>query len=117
VHRKVVLVVLALSALSVSTSVVAATGHTSATTVRVSMTEFSFTLSKKAVARGPVTFMVTNRGSIAHDFKIAGKKTRLVAPGKSAVLKVVFARAGKYAYLCTLPSHAAAGMKGKLTVR
>jgi uncharacterized cupredoxin-like copper-binding protein len=74
-------------------------------------------VSKKVVARGTVTFTVVNKGSIAHNFKIAGKKTRLVAPGRSATLKVVFTKAGKYAFLCTLPSHAAAGMKGTLTVR
>jgi uncharacterized cupredoxin-like copper-binding protein len=117
VHRKAALVVLALSALIVSASALAAAGKTSATAVRVSMTEFKFTLSKKVVAKGAVTFTVVNKGSIAHDFKIAGKKTRLVAPGKSATLKVLFARAGKYPYLCTLPSHATAGMRGTLTVR
>jgi hypothetical protein len=32
---------------------------------------------------------VTNRGKISHDFKIKGKKTALLSPGKSATLKVV----------------------------
>jgi uncharacterized cupredoxin-like copper-binding protein len=42
--------------------------------------EFHFTLSKKALTRGTVTFKVTNKGSLPHDFKVAGKKTRPLAP-------------------------------------
>jgi uncharacterized cupredoxin-like copper-binding protein len=79
--------------------------------------ELKFTLSKRTVPKGTVTFKVTNRGTMRHDFKIAGKKTPLLASGKNATLKVVFRRAAKYPYLCTVPGHAAAGMKGTLTVR
>lgn len=78
--------------------------------------EFKFTLSKRTVPTGTVTFRVTNRGSVRHDFKIAGKKTASLATGKSGTLRVTFRKAGKYAFLCTLPGHAAAGMKGTLTV-
>jgi uncharacterized cupredoxin-like copper-binding protein len=78
--------------------------------------EFRFTLSKKTVPHGTVTFTVTNKGTIPHDFKIAGKKTKLLTPGSSAKLTVKFAKAGKYPYLCTVTGHAAAGMKGTLTV-
>jgi uncharacterized cupredoxin-like copper-binding protein len=78
--------------------------------------EFRFTLSKRTVPTGTVTFRVANRGSIAHDFKIAGRKTASLASGKSGTLRVTFRKAGKYAFLCTLPGHAAAGMKGTLTV-
>jgi uncharacterized cupredoxin-like copper-binding protein len=78
--------------------------------------EFRFTLSKKTVPHGKVTFVVTNKGTIPHDFKIAGKKTALLQPGKKANLVVTFAKKGKFAYLCTVPGHAAAGMKGTLTV-
>ena len=60
---------------------------------------------------------VTNRGTINHNFRIAGKKTASLAAGKSATLRVTFTKAGKYAYLCTLPGHAAGGMKGVLTVK
>jgi uncharacterized cupredoxin-like copper-binding protein len=117
VHRKVMLVVLVVSVLFVSASGFAATEKTSATAVRVSATEFRFTLSKKIVAKGTVAFTVVNRGTVAHDFKIAGRKTALIAPGKSRTLRVAFTKPGKYRYICTLPSHAVAGMKGVLTVR
>jgi uncharacterized cupredoxin-like copper-binding protein len=72
--------------------------------------------SKQTVPRGAVSFRVTNKGSLAHDFEIAGKKTRLLAPGKSQTLKVIFRTAGHYPYLCTVPGHATAGMKGTLMV-
>jgi uncharacterized cupredoxin-like copper-binding protein len=90
-----------------------------ATTVTVTAgkpSELRFTLSKKSVAAGAVTFKVTNKGGTTHDFKIAGKTTKKLAPGKSATLKVTLKK-GKAAFLCTLPGHAAAGMKGTLTVK
>jgi uncharacterized cupredoxin-like copper-binding protein len=90
-----------------------------ATTVTVtagSPSEFKFKLSKLKVPHGVVTFNVKNVGQVPHDFKINGKKTKLLDPGKSVPLKVTFAKAGKYAFLCTVPSHAVLGMKGTLTV-
>jgi uncharacterized cupredoxin-like copper-binding protein len=63
-----------------------------------------------------VIFKITNKGKIAHDFKINGKKTPQIQPGKTATLKVVFKKKGKFAFLCTLPGHAANGMKGTLSV-
>ena len=90
--------------------------HATATAVTVTATEFHFKLSKMSVTHGSVTFTVVNKGKLAHDFKIGGKKTALVKPGKSAKLTVTL-KAGKAAYLCTVTGHAAAGMKGKLTVK
>jgi len=90
--------------------------HASATAVTVTATEFKFKLSKTSVPHGSVTFTVVNKGKLAHDFKISGKKTPLIKPGKSAKLTVTL-KAGKIAYLCTVAGHAAAGMKGKLTVK
>jgi len=90
--------------------------HATATAVTVTATEFKFKLSKLSVPHGSVTFTVVNKGKLAHDFKIGGKKTPLIKPGKSAKLTVTL-KAGKAAYLCTVAGHAAAGMKGKLTVK
>jgi uncharacterized cupredoxin-like copper-binding protein len=94
-------------------------GTPTATTVNVTAgkpSELRFTLSKKTVAKGVVTFKVANGGKLEHDFKIAGKKTAKLKPGKTATLKVTL-KQGKAAYLCTLPGHAAGGMKGTLTVK
>jgi uncharacterized cupredoxin-like copper-binding protein len=96
-----------------------ATGASGASTVTVTAgkpSELKFTLSKTSVPAGAVTFKVTNKGVSPHDFKIAGKKSAMVRPGKTVVLAVTLKK-GKAAYLCTLPGHAAAGMKGTLTVK
>jgi uncharacterized cupredoxin-like copper-binding protein len=78
-------------------------------------TELKFTLSAKSVKGGKVTFKVTNKGALQHDFKIGGKVTPKVKPGKTVSLTVTLKK-GKAPYLCTVPGHAAAGMKGVLTV-
>jgi nitrite reductase (NO-forming) len=92
--------------------------HTSATAINVSGKEFSFKLSSKSIGRpGTVTFNFKNAGHMLHDFKINGKKTPLIKPGKTAKLTVSFKKKGAYHYLCTVPGHAAAGMKGVFTVR
>ena len=89
-----------------------------ATTVTVtegSPAEFGIKLSAKSVKAGAVTFKVTNKGNLPHDFKVGTKKTPMLSPGKSATLSVTLKK-GKTAYLCTVSGHAAAGMKGTLTV-
>jgi len=94
----------------------AAGDRAGATTVTVVASDFKFKLSKTKVPVGRVTFKVVNRGKIAHDFKIGGKKTRLLKPGQSQSITVTFNRSGRFAYLCTVVGHAAAGMKGVLAV-
>jgi uncharacterized cupredoxin-like copper-binding protein len=83
--------------------------------------EFSFTPKTKTVLKGTapllVAFTVTNRGKLRHDFKIAGKKTLLIAPAATRTLVVTFSRTGRYPFICTVPSHALAGMRGTLIVR
>jgi uncharacterized cupredoxin-like copper-binding protein len=88
----------------------------SAATVTVTATEFRFTLSQASVPHGTVVFKVENRGKLAHDFSIGGKTSSLVAPNKSTTLTVTL-DAGKLLYICTVPGHASAGMKGNLTVK
>jgi uncharacterized cupredoxin-like copper-binding protein len=89
-----------------------------ATTIQVKGGEFFFKLSAKSIAKpGKVTFVFKNVGHVEHDFKINGKKTPLIQPGKTAKLVVTFTKKKKYTYLCTVPGHAAAGMKGVFTVR
>ena len=86
------------------------------TKITVTAKEFSFKLSKRKVPKGTVVFTVINKGKISHDFKIAGKKTKTLNPGKKATLRVVFKKKGRFAYVCTLPGHARLGMKGVLGV-
>jgi len=76
--------------------------------------EYKFAIPS-SVKHGKVTFKVTNKGKIAHDFSIGGKTTPTLKPGASAKLSVTLKK-GKAAYKCTIPGHAAAGMKGTLKV-
>jgi uncharacterized cupredoxin-like copper-binding protein len=86
-------------------------------TITVRASEFKFALSKSKVTAGTtVKFVVRNVGKVPHDFKIKGKKTPLIAPGKSASLNVKFTKKGTYAYVCTVPGHARLGMKGNFRV-
>jgi uncharacterized cupredoxin-like copper-binding protein len=93
-----------------STSAVQATSR-----VTVVATDFKFKLSKRSVSAGTVIFTVKNKGKIGHDFKIAGKKTRIIAAGKSAVLRVTMKK-GRFQYICTVSGHARLGMKGAFAV-
>jgi uncharacterized cupredoxin-like copper-binding protein len=117
-RRKVISAVLVGAVLCVAVPATAATQQKSATTtITVTATEFKFKLSKASAPKGTVAFKVVNKGKVPHDFKINGKKTKLLAAGKSQTLTVTFAKAGKQAYLCTVPGHAPAGMKGTFTVK
>ena len=83
---------------------------------QASRREFKFTLSKKTVAKGIVNFRVTNKGELSHDFKIAGRKTCSSRPARPHA-EGDLEEGGQVRYLCTLPGHAAGGMKGVLTVK
>ena len=113
---------LAVAAAGLLAALPALAGQRTAAATAVAVTagkpsELRFTLSRTSVPKGAVTFKVTNRGALKHDFKIAGKKTKVLAKGGTATLQASFAKAGRYAFLCTVPGHAAGGMKGTLTVR
>jgi uncharacterized cupredoxin-like copper-binding protein len=112
-------VALAMLALAVLASVhTVAQASAASTTIRVSEKEFSIKLSERSLARpGTVTFDVRNAGKMAHNFRINGKQTRLIQPGKSATLTVTFKKKAGYHYICAVPGHAALGMKGVFTVR
>jgi uncharacterized cupredoxin-like copper-binding protein len=119
-RRKVIALAVLGAALMVAAPALAARSHQAAkstTTITVTMTEFKFKLSKATAPKGTVIFKLANKGAVAHDFKINGKKSKLIGAKKSGTLTVKFAKAGKFAYLCTVPGHAAGGMKGSFTVK
>jgi uncharacterized cupredoxin-like copper-binding protein len=89
----------------------------SPTKVEVVMTDYDFALSKQRLVHGKVAFRVVNIGEVVHDFKIAGKKTPYFTTRQSGVLNVAFKKPGRYLFVCTVPGHIAAGMKGTLIVR
>jgi uncharacterized cupredoxin-like copper-binding protein len=107
---------LAAAAVAAATLVVVAPfagASSTATTVKVTAKDFKFTLSRKSAPHGKVVFNLTNKGPSPHDFKIAGKKTKVIKKGKTATLTVTLAKGKTYTYICTVPGHAQLGMKGK----
>jgi Copper binding proteins, plastocyanin/azurin family len=74
---------------------------------------------------GTATFTFTNDSPVPHDFAIEVRNTKSVdrlgvtkriSNGASENLTVDLP-AGEYTYLCTVPGHEQAGMKGTLTVQ
>jgi uncharacterized cupredoxin-like copper-binding protein len=133
--RRVPLLVAAfigVAALAVSPAALARSGSsklvTTITVVAGKPTEFKFTLSKKTAKRGIIVFKIQNKGTIPHDLKFCtkrssslantctGRSSKTISPGATTTLRVTVLLKGTYEYLCTLPGHAAAGMKGLLTV-
>ncbi len=88
-----------------------------AATYGVTATDFKFKIVPARVTAGRVTFRVVNRGQASHDFKIAGKKTRLLGTGQRATLTVTLKKGRRYPYICTVPGHTALGMKGTVIAR
>ena len=112
---------LVLLAVTVATTAIAAIAPSalarSSAKSTVTATDFKFRVVPARLTAGVATFTVVNRGEATHDFKIAGKKSKLLNPGQRAVLKVTLKKGKRYAYLCTVPGHAALGMKGTIVVR
>jgi len=131
-HASILLLAAASLVLVAVPTALAKRGHVTATTVTVTAgkpSELAFKLSTKKVPHGVVTFKISNAGAVPHDFKVCskptkgalvdtcnGKGTALISPTLSKTLVVTFKAPGKYEYLCTVPGHATAGMKGVLTV-
>jgi plastocyanin len=86
--------------------------------VTVKMTEYRFALSVRKVPIGAVVFTVVNSGQLPHTFEVQLLKrvTPLIQPGHRYVLRVTFAKPGKYYYLCTVGAHVQYGMFGTLPV-
>jgi glucose/arabinose dehydrogenase len=94
-----------------------ALGATKPVSVRVDARDFAFTLSRRSVPAGTtVRFVVRNRGSVPHDFVVAGKRTRILKRGGSQAITVRFPRRGRFAFLCSVAGHAKLGMKGVFSV-
>ena len=118
-HAKALVVVVVVGATALTVSAVAAFARPSratATTIRVKGGEFFFKPSAPSARHGKITFVFKNVGHVAHDLKVAGKRTPIIQPGKSARL-VLELKPGRYPFECTVPGHAQAGMRGVLKVR
>jgi uncharacterized cupredoxin-like copper-binding protein len=89
--------------------------------IKVTMTEWTFSPSTLSVPSGKVVFYIVNAGTISHDMVIkdsAGTvagRSDLVSAGDSFVFTVDSLAAGKYRFICDQPGHEANGMFGTLT--
>ncbi len=109
-------------------SVAAAAGHPQASKgpsrLLVSGEEYSLTLSRGSVKRGPALIQFLNRGEDPHDLRlrrIGASAARTVsapevAPGRLVDLGARL-RSGRYRLWCSLPGHRQRGMHAVLTVR
>src|SRR5262249_35227855 len=111
---------------------VVAFGNPNGTVVTVTAgkpSEYKFTLSKSALLPSTVTFKVTNRGKLPHQFLVCteptgtttsnscfGDSTKTIQPGQSATLTVTFTKKGTFEFLSQTPGQAAKGMKGLIGV-
>jgi plastocyanin len=92
-----------------------------AQSVPVTLTEWKLDMKRDTVPAGPVTFRVTNDGSMLHAFHVEGtgvdKETRQISKGESASLTLNL-KPGTYELYCPMSelSHKKAGMVRKLTV-
>jgi uncharacterized cupredoxin-like copper-binding protein len=114
-RRYALLTAVVLGILAIGAGAISAMAATTVTVTAGKPSELRFKLSKSSLSSGPVTFTVKNSGTVAHNFEIAGKSTKLLKKGASTTLTVTLKK-GTYTYLCSVPGHAAGGMKGKLTV-
>jgi hypothetical protein len=90
-------------------------------TVTARLSEWKVELSAATVAAGPVTFAVSNTGSIPHAFEIEGqgieKEIPVLQPGSAGTLTVTL-KPGRYQVYCPVgeDSHMKLGMLTRLTV-
>jgi nitrite reductase (NO-forming) len=93
-----------------------ASGAGTTRTVDVELGEMYIKPANLTVAAGThVIFKVANKGTLQHNFSFAGKTTPLIDGGGAATLDAGVVTAGGVA-MCTVPGHAAAGMKMPVTV-
>ena len=92
--------------------------------IKIEAGEFYFKPENVTVKAGtPVKFVVTNVGKIEHDFSFPSLGTTHahgeeghILPGQTGSLEVTFDQPGNYIFVCSLPGHADAGMKGTVKV-
>ena len=77
-------------------------------------------LQERQAPAGPLDVRSPNKSAVQHDIAIQGNgvnaKGAVGANGHVSEFKVTL-KPGKYTFLCTVPGHAQAGMKGTLTVK
>ncbi len=85
--------------------------------IKITQKEFSFTPKTVTVPAGPARFVVTNGGTIEHDFMIdaLGVNSGMVKPGATVTIPPagrppVVLKKGTYQGYCMVPGHKELGM-------
>jgi len=120
-----------------ATTTTTTTAPANAQVVNVSMVEMAFTVDPPSAKAGNVTFDLSNDGTVPHEMVVIKTKTKAgdlpvdsagkaseagsvgeaeVEPGATDELTLKLA-AGRYALICNLPGHYAAGMYSDFTVK
>ncbi len=94
------------------------------TTIKITQKEFSFTPKSVTVAAGPVRFVLTNAGTIEHDFMIdaLGVNSGMVKPGATVTVPPagkppLVLKKGTYQGYCMVPGHKEIGMVITIVVK
>ncbi len=115
--RRSVFASLVVSALAAATLLVPLASGAPAAKYTVTAIDFKFRNMPKTASPGTHNFTLVNKGGQAHDLKLAGKKTKILKTGQRASITVALKPGTTYAFLCTVPGHAALGMKGKVVTK
>jgi len=95
--------------------------HRARGAVSAKLSEWKVELSEATIAAGPVTFTISNAGSIPHAFEVEGEgieqETKVIQPGATATLALTL-KPGTYEVYCPVgeDSHKKLGMETHLTV-
>ena len=93
---------------------------TTGTEIKVGLSDFAFgPKSIEVPADKKFTLVLTNTGSVEHDFSVEALKINVVVPpnGKPKTQEVGPLKAGTYDLYCAVAGHKEAGMTAKLVVK
>jgi len=100
-----------------ATAAAASSGGGSTLTIAADPTgALKFDKTKLTAKAGKITIDFDNPSAVPHAFEVAGKSTSTITKGKAPPLTVTL-KPGSYEFVCPVDGHAAAAMKGTLTVR
>jgi plastocyanin len=96
---------------------VSAKGHQ----IAMRVTEFRYTPQNLTARPGRLTVTLTNRGRLAHTFRVERKNTIVkkvssLLPGDTKTTSIPL-RKGEYQFFCALSNHEELGMYGTLVVK
>lgn len=87
--------------------------------ITVTGTEFRFDPARfRAEAGTPLRIVFVNRGSVGHNLTVPAYDvgTPTIRPGQSATVTFTPQEPGTIGFLCTVPGHSEAGMRGQIIV-